>query len=235
MGWIDITIVAIIGIGALKGFTKGFIHQLASIAGWVVGFLAARALFAVVAGKAAFYFPDVPVTTLRIVVFVAIWIMFPLLFTLVASVITRIAEKLSVGSFNRILGLLFGAAKWMLVVGLLINVLDYLDTDNALIGQAKKEESSFYYPVKNIVGSLLPVAKAAIYTQFSSSHCIQPLGKSQKKILEVSNPLESPKKNFWRFTTPWMSSKKNFGGLQPLGCHQKRIFEAVVLLRPAYL
>lgn len=50
---LDWIIVAIISIGAILGFTKGFIRQLASIVGLVVGLLVARALFASVGEKLA--------------------------------------------------------------------------------------------------------------------------------------------------------------------------------------
>jgi membrane protein required for colicin V production len=160
MEWIDIAILAIIGIGAFKGYRRGFIHQLASIAGWIAGFLVARAFYLFVAEKLALYIFDTPVTTTcRVVAFVAVWIIVPLLFTLIASFFTLIAKKLSLGGFNRILGFLFGMAKWALVVGLLINALDVLDTDSRLIGQTRKKESMLYYPVKNTVGCFLPVAK----------------------------------------------------------------------------
>lgn len=152
-------ILAVIGIGALRGLLKGFIHQLASIAGWIAGFLAARALYLIAAEKLAYCIPDASVTTLRVIAFLVIWVIIPLLFTLVASFFTRIAEELSLGAFNRILGLLLGAVKWVLIVGVLINVLDYLDTDHYLIEQTKKEESMLYYPVKHIVGNFFPTAK----------------------------------------------------------------------------
>ncbi|MDR0659134.1 MAG: CvpA family protein [Mediterranea sp.] len=157
MGLIDIVILAIVGIGAFRGFLRGFIYQLASIAGWIAGFLAARALYLIVAEKLALYIHDASVTTLRVVTFVAVWVIIPLLFTLAATFFTRVAKKLSLGTLNRLLGLLFGAAKWILIVGLLINVLDSLDTNNRL--QIRKEESVLYYPIRDIAGSFLPTVK----------------------------------------------------------------------------
>ena len=41
---IDIIILIVIGAGAIVGFVKGFIRQLASILGLIVGLLAAKAL-----------------------------------------------------------------------------------------------------------------------------------------------------------------------------------------------
>lgn len=159
MGVIDIVILAIIGIGAFSGFLRGFIHQLATIAGLAVGFFAARALYLVAAEKMALYITDASLTVLQIIAFIGIWVIVPLLFTLAASLLTHAVDLLSLGAFNRILGIVLGAAKWVLIVGLLINVLDYVDADNSLIGKTKKEESTLYYPIKNIISSFFPVAK----------------------------------------------------------------------------
>ena len=43
---IDIIILIVIGAGAIVGFVKGFIRQLASILGLIVGLLAAKTLYA---------------------------------------------------------------------------------------------------------------------------------------------------------------------------------------------
>lgn len=159
MGLIDIVILIIIGVGAIRGFLRGFIHQLASIAGLIVGFLAARALYLIAAEKLALYIPEASMTTLQIIAFISIWVVIPLLFALIASFFTHAAEMLSLGMLNRFLGLFLGAAKWVLIVGLLINVIDFIDTDSRFIEQTKKEESMLYYPIKNIISSFFPVAK----------------------------------------------------------------------------
>ncbi len=52
MATIDIIILIVIGAGAIVGFVKGFIRQLASILGLIVGLLAAKALYASFGGKA---------------------------------------------------------------------------------------------------------------------------------------------------------------------------------------
>lgn len=159
MGIIDIVILCVIGVGAFLGFLKGFIRQLASIAGLVVGFFAAKALYLVVAEKISLYTPDTSMSVLQIIAFIAIWIIVPLLFALIGSFFTRTMEMLSLGGINRFLGFLLGGAKWILIVGLLINVLDFVDADNRFIAQTKKEGSMLYYPIKDIISSFFPVAR----------------------------------------------------------------------------
>lgn len=159
MGVIDIILIAVVALGAIGGFVKGFIFQLFSIAGLAVGFIAARALYQVVAEKVAIYVTDTSMSVLQIIAFISIWIIVPLLFSLLASSLTRAAEMLSLGALNRFLGLLLGGLKWVLILGLLINVLDYIDGDSRFIAKTKKEESMLYYPIKEIIGTFFPVSK----------------------------------------------------------------------------
>lgn len=140
------------------GFAKGCLKQLASMLGLVVGLIAARVLYASVAEKIAPVLGD-SMTVAQVISFIAIWILVPVVFILIASVFTRALEAVSLGWLNRLLGLLLGAVKWLLIIGLFANVLDYLDTDNQLIPKTKKQDSVLYYPIKKLVGSLIPGAK----------------------------------------------------------------------------
>ena len=51
MTTIDIIILIALGAGVIVGFMKGFIRQLASILGLIVGLLAAKALYTSLAVK----------------------------------------------------------------------------------------------------------------------------------------------------------------------------------------
>ena len=81
---IDIVILVILAAGAIMGFSKGFIKQLASLLGLVVGLLAARALYGQLAEKLC---PTVTQSlgVAQVLAFVLIWLAVPLIFALVAS------------------------------------------------------------------------------------------------------------------------------------------------------
>lgn len=159
MTWIDMVIIGLIALGAIRGFMNGFISQLAALAGLIVGFFVAKALYVALAAKLTLYIPDTSMTITQIIAFVAIWIIVPLLFALAGSIFTHAAKVLSLGGFNRILGFLLGGVKWVLLIGLFINVLEYIDTDNRFVKQTNKQESTLYYPIKDFVSNLFPVAK----------------------------------------------------------------------------
>ncbi|MCM0270758.1 CvpA family protein [Bacteroides fragilis] len=158
MTTIDITILIALGAGVIIGFMKGFIRQLASILGLIVGLLAAKALYTSLAVKLCPTVTD-SMTVAQILAFVIIWIAVPLIFTLVASVLTKAMEAVSLGWLNRLLGAGLGALKYLLLVSLVVCVIQFIDTDSQLISQTKKEESLLYYPMERFAGMFFPAAK----------------------------------------------------------------------------
>ena len=158
MTTIDIIILIALGAGVIIGFMKGFIRQLASILGLIVGLLAAKALYTTLAVKLCPTVTD-SMTVAQILAFVIIWIAVPLIFTLVASVLTKAMEAVSLGWLNRLLGAGLGALKYLLLVSLVVCVIQFIDTDSQLISQTKKEESLLYYPMERFAGMFFPAAK----------------------------------------------------------------------------
>lgn len=158
MTTIDIIILIALGAGVIIGFMKGFIRQLASILGLIVGLLAAKALYTSLAVKLCPTVTD-SMTVAQILAFVIIWIAVPLIFTLVASVLTKAMEAVSLGWLNRLLGAGLGALKYLLLVSLVVCVIQFIDTDSQLISQTKKEESLLYYPMERFAGIFFPAAK----------------------------------------------------------------------------
>lgn len=57
MTTIDIIILVIVGAGAVLGFMKGFLKQLAGLLGLVAGLLLAKALYATVAERVFCHLP----------------------------------------------------------------------------------------------------------------------------------------------------------------------------------
>lgn len=158
MTTIDIVLLVIIGLGGVWGFNIGFFKELASILGLIAGLLIALALYNVVAERLSPSLVE-SMTLAQIIAFVAIWVVVPLILSLVASAVTRLLEAISLGWVNRLLGFALGVVKYVILIGLFANVLDYIDTNHTIIGKTIKENSSLYYPIRDFVGSFFPTAK----------------------------------------------------------------------------
>ncbi|MBQ8502009.1 MAG: CvpA family protein [Bacteroides sp.] len=168
MATIDIIILIIFVLGAILGFMKGFLKQLATLLGLIVGLLAAKALYAGLAEKLSPILND-SMTAAQIVAFVGIWIAVPLAFTLIASLLTKAMEFISLGWLNRWLGAGLGVLKYMLFTSLIICVIEFLDSDNKLISKTMKQESALYYPMEEFAGIFFPVIQHVLSEPETSS------------------------------------------------------------------
>lgn len=168
---IDIVILVFVGIGAIWGLTRGFVRQLSSLVGLVVGLLVARALFSEMGEWIA---PNigVSVTVARVLAFFMIWIVVPLLFSLLASFLSKALQLIHLGWLNRLLGGALGTVKMMLLVGLVVQLLEFVDKEKELVPQTTIEQSMLYEPMKDFVGVFIPAVKSV------GEHIV---GQSQKK------------------------------------------------------
>lgn len=158
MSTIDIVILIVLTIGVVMGLMKGFIRQLAALLGLVVGLLAAKALYAGLAERISPMLND-SMTVAQIISFVGIWVAVPLVFALLASALTKLLKAVSLGWLDSLLGAGLGLLKYALLTSLLICVVEYVDSDDALIGKTLKQDSALYYPMKSFAGMFFPVIK----------------------------------------------------------------------------
>jgi membrane protein required for colicin V production len=160
MSIVDVIIVIVLLIGVLRGAWRGFVRQLAGIVGFVAGLAAAMMLYRYVAEHYFVRFTD-SMTVAQVLSFVLIWLVVPMLFAVVASLLTRALEAVSLGCFNRWLGAALGAAKYLLFLCVVVGVLEYVDPQSRLLPAKYKTESRFYRPLKSIVDLFFPKARQA--------------------------------------------------------------------------
>ena len=155
---IDIIILILIGVGVIQGLMKGSMKELASVVGFVAGLLLARALFGTVAEQLA---PALgtSITIAQILSFILIWVAVPIGCSLVASVLTKALEVVHLGWLNRLAGAMLGAVKMMLLVGIGIYVLEYIDPKSEMVSKTTKKASVLYTSMKELVDQCLPVVK----------------------------------------------------------------------------
>lgn len=158
MTTLDWVIVTMVGVGAVLGFMKGFIRQLASIVGLIAGLLIARALFASVGEKLAVEL-GTSLTFAQIVSFVLIWLLVPVVFLLLASALTRVINVVNLGFVNRFLGAGLGALKYALLVSMAIHFIEFVDSKDNLIKSTVKRASVLYYPMEEFSGVFYPTIK----------------------------------------------------------------------------
>ncbi len=117
----DIAVLVIVGLGAVTGFMRGFVHECLALAAWIVGIVAIHTLLS---PTSALLLPYVHATSGASVLAFAILLIIPY------AVIKFLANRLGsasrnsvVGPIDRVLGFGFGAVKGTLIVVLAFAVV----------------------------------------------------------------------------------------------------------------
>lgn len=142
MSTIDIFILIIFAVAAFFGFTKGIVRQIGSVAGVVVGYIAARLLGSSI-GVAIFAHADevenastISTHMARvlgsIVVFIAVFIGVVIVTRLVRGVVSMAG----LGILDRVGGALFSVLKWFLAVSMVLNIWLYISPSSEMAEQS---------------------------------------------------------------------------------------------------
>lgn len=113
MTWVDYAVIAILAISIAWGAWRGLVHEVLSLAGWVLAFIAAN-LFASPVSES---FPANMRPELRVVAaFLAIFVATLVLTTLVTALVTKFVRVSVLHSLDRWLGALFGLLRGVLII-----------------------------------------------------------------------------------------------------------------------
>ncbi|HEX6321452.1 MAG TPA: CvpA family protein [Burkholderiales bacterium] len=115
MTWLDLAVLGVMVLSMAWGLWRGLVHEVISLAAWVIAFLVANMLAAPLAElvPSASPRPDWHV----FVAFVAVFLVTLTATTLVGVMLSRLAKKAGLGSLDRTLGGVFGLVRgWVIVL-----------------------------------------------------------------------------------------------------------------------
>ncbi len=144
MHTIDIAIGVILLLGAIRGYQKGFFHEIATLAGLIAGVFIAI-LASNVVGRVAENLVDWNIQVVKIVTFVIVFLVVAWFIRLLGVLLTKLFKALMLGFINRLAGLATGILKWALILALIVMVVEFFDHDGSLITD-KMRVNSFFFP-----------------------------------------------------------------------------------------
>lgn len=149
MVWIDIVILIIILWFSYKGYKNGIISELAALLALILAIWAAlkHSSFANNILKEQFNITGDYVPYLG---FILTFIVVLLIVGLLGKLLTRLLGMVQLGIANRLLGLLFSATKICLILSLIINGLDRINTHTEFIKKETINESYLYLPLNRL-------------------------------------------------------------------------------------
>ncbi|MGY6649304.1 CvpA family protein [Wenyingzhuangia sp. IMCC45574] len=152
---VDIVIGAILVYGLIKGFSKGFFDELASLLSLVLGIYGAIHFSYFLKEILAEHFQmDHKYNSL--IAFFGTLIIIILGISLIGKLFTKLAKMVSLGFLNKLLGGLFGVLKLGLLLGVLLGWLERVNFILPIISKEQKEASILYEPTKNLANVVFP-------------------------------------------------------------------------------
>jgi len=143
VSYIDIIIALPLIYGIIRGVMRGLITEVLAIVGIILGIVLAR----MYAGDAATWLQQVSswdINLLKPIAAFGIFIVVAIVCNLLARLLTKLFKLISLGWVNRLIGGLFGAAKWILIVAVIITCVDMLDGVLQFIKPEMKQSSVLY-------------------------------------------------------------------------------------------
>lgn len=110
----DVAVLVVVGLSVLLSVIRGLVREVLALSAWVVAFLAANVL----SGHAARWMPEaIASEELRLLAaFLAIFVIVLLAVSTLALMASRLVKSAGLGLEDRLLGVVFGLARGLLVV-----------------------------------------------------------------------------------------------------------------------
>lgn len=157
MNWLDIVIILILAGGLASGYKNGFVGELASLAGLVLGIWGAI--------KFSWWTADLlegfglKFSLMPVISFIVTFLIITIIMQIIAGIVSKLLEAISLNWINRIAGIFAGVFKAAIFLSVILLVLDAISDRHPVIPEAAKSKSLLYEPVSEIVPTLLPFLK----------------------------------------------------------------------------
>ncbi len=156
MNWIDLIIIIILGVALFRGFTEGFVKEVASLAALIIGIWGAIRFSAFTAGKLYEWF-DMTGQYVGVIAFLVTFGVIVVIINFVGILVDKVVDTVSLGFLNRLLGIVFGLFKSVLILSVFMVILNAIDVRRPFLPKEKIEESMFYNPISDIAPALFPI------------------------------------------------------------------------------
>ena len=158
MNYIDLTISTILLIGAVRGFIKGFIYEIAVLGSLVVCYFLGFKLAGIVAtflGKIISVNPG----TLHYISLLLAWIGISVAIFFLARLFEGLVNIVALGIFNKIAGAIFGGLKYAFLLSLFFFFFNRINFTTSWLNSDSKAESVLYYPLLRLATAVFSSLK----------------------------------------------------------------------------
>jgi membrane protein required for colicin V production len=158
---LDFILLVIIFASAIYGAFKGFISQIVSIASLLLGVWCAFKFSDFAALQIKKYF-EMGETAIYIASFILILVLVIIAGNIIGRAIEQIIHFSLLGWLNRLLGIIFSAAKWVIIMSLIAYVINYINASWHIIPDSFFAGSHFYPQLTALSEKIFPYLQSIV-------------------------------------------------------------------------
>ncbi|MCL1942456.1 MAG: CvpA family protein [Candidatus Azobacteroides sp.] len=174
----------ILAFGLIKGMMSGFVKQIASVVGVILGIAAAYLFAGTLAVKLSTVMTDTSNSLLLAFSYFLIFTAVVIVCNIIGYVMRNLLSMVCLKGVDRLAGAGAGLLKYVIILGVLINFYHSLDKDGKFLSEDTRQKAKIYYPLQQAGEKLLP------YVNELQDHKIKL--KQLKKKESEGNPEENP-------------------------------------------
>lgn len=152
---IDIILVAIFIFAGFKGYTRGFVAQLASLAGLLLGIWGAIKFSDFTASLLAEHL-NLTTEYLPLIAFAVTFAAIVIAVHFMGKLVEGLFNLAFLGFANSILGVVFGVLKTAFILSVIIVIIEKADTRVNILPKNISEKTIFYRPISRLAPAVFP-------------------------------------------------------------------------------
>ena len=155
MSFLDIILGVILVVGLFKGIKNGLFVELASLISLILGIYIAIK-FSFLARVMLSEFVHWNPKTIQIVAFIITFLLVVIGISIMAKVLTSVADFAQLGVINKLGGGFFRLLKTILIVSIFLNLFEKINFNNTFAKKETLDKSIFYRPIQKTAGFIYP-------------------------------------------------------------------------------
>lgn len=165
MNLLDIIFLVPLLFALYRGYRKGLIHMVASLAALVLGIVAAMRLRSLTAALLDSIFNINP-DHMNVIAFSVTFVVVVMLVHLVAFLLDKLVKAVALSFVNRLLGMLVGFLVTAFVLSMILWPLNQINREREIIKKEHIEGSLLYRPLSGFAPTVFPYLKKEDWKQY---------------------------------------------------------------------
>ncbi len=161
MNIIDVILCIPLLWAGYKGFSKGLIIELASLASLILGIFGGVYFSDYTAGYLSDKF-EISTRYINIIAFSVTFILIVIGVIFIGKLAEKLAKVIAMGFFNKLGGLIFSVLKYAFILSIILLLINSFDTDESIMTKENKNNSVLYKPISVIAPTVIPKLKKCI-------------------------------------------------------------------------